>query len=42
MNAVGVWSEVTKFYKEDILWFVNFDETEHALSTDSLKNGSHG
>ncbi len=35
MNAVDVWSEVTLFNEEDILWFMNFDETEHALSTDS-------
>ncbi len=42
MNAVGVRSEVILFHKEDILWFVNSDKTEHDLSTDSLKNGSRG
>ncbi len=41
MNAVGVGSKVTLFHEEDILWFVNLDETEHALSTDSQQNRSH-
>lgn len=32
MIAVGLLSEDMFFHRDNILWFVNIDETEHALS----------
>ncbi len=36
-----MWSNVAIFHRENNLWFVNFDETKHALSAECQKNGSH-
>ena len=35
-----VWSEISLYHPDDILWFFNMNETHHMLSNRGLKGGS--
>ncbi len=39
LTTVGVRSELTHHHVHNIHWFVNFDKTEHKLSTEGPKGG---
>ncbi len=39
LNTVGQPSEVTLYHPDDLLWFVNFDKTQHKLSSAGPKGG---